>query len=93
MFERLFPNPNDHCRTKDLPIRRRIGQYTFASQYQQNPVPLKGALDFFALKRSYRIIIIGGRSDMMLVCLKRSYDFIRRRMVVRHKHLPDDIDT
>jgi len=27
-----------------LPIRRPSGEYNFASQYQQNPVPLEGAL-------------------------------------------------
>lgn len=45
-----------------------------------------GVLTCSALKRSYRDIIIGGRSDMTLVYLRGSYDLIRRRMAARHGH-------
>lgn len=45
-----------------------------------------GVLTCSALKRSYRDIIIGGRSDVTLVYLKGSYDLIRRRMAARHEH-------
>jgi carbohydrate kinase (thermoresistant glucokinase family) len=45
-----------------------------------------GVLTCSALKRSYRDIIIGGRTDVTLVYLKGSYDLIRRRMAVRHEH-------
>jgi gluconokinase len=39
-----------------------------------------GVLTCSTLKRSYRDIIIGGRSDVTLVYLKASYDLIHRRM-------------
>ena len=45
-----------------------------------------GVLTCSALKRSYRDIIIGGRSDVTLVYLKGSYDLIHRRMAARHEH-------
>jgi carbohydrate kinase (thermoresistant glucokinase family) len=45
-----------------------------------------GVLTCSALKRSYRDIIIDGRSDVTLVYLKGSYDLIRRRMAARHEH-------
>jgi carbohydrate kinase (thermoresistant glucokinase family) len=45
-----------------------------------------GVLTCSALKRSYRDIIIGGRSDVTLVYLRGSYDLIRRRMAARHGH-------
>ena len=45
-----------------------------------------GVLACSALKRSYRNIIIGGRSDVTLVYLKGSYDLVRRRMAARHEH-------
>jgi gluconokinase len=45
-----------------------------------------GVLTCSALKRSYRDIIIGNRSDVTLVYLKGSYDLIRRRMEARHEH-------
>ena len=45
-----------------------------------------GVLTCSALKRSYRDIIIGGRSEVTLVYLKGSYDIIRRRMAARHEH-------
>lgn len=39
-----------------------------------------------ALKRSYRDIIVGDRSDVTLVYLKGSHDLIHRRMAARHEH-------
>ena len=45
-----------------------------------------GVLTCSALKRSYRDIIIGGRSNVTLVFLKGSRDLIHRRMAARHEH-------
>lgn len=45
-----------------------------------------GVLTCSALKRSYRDIIIDGRSDVTLVYLRGSYDLIHRRMAARHEH-------
>ncbi len=45
-----------------------------------------GVLSCSALKRSYRDIIIGDRSDVTLVYLMGSYDIIRRRIAARHDH-------
>jgi gluconokinase len=45
-----------------------------------------GVLSCSALKRSYRDIIIGNRSDVTLVYLKGSQDLIRQRMLRRHEH-------
>ena len=45
-----------------------------------------GVLTCSALKRSYRDIIIDGRSDVTLVYLRGSYDLIHRRMAARHGH-------
>ncbi len=45
-----------------------------------------GVLTCSALKRSYRDIIIGNRSGVVLIYLKGSYDLIRRRMTARHGH-------
>ena len=45
-----------------------------------------GVLTCSALKRSYRDIIIGDRSDLVLVYLKGSHDLIHRRVVARHEH-------
>jgi carbohydrate kinase (thermoresistant glucokinase family) len=45
-----------------------------------------GVLTCSALKRSYRDIIIGARSDVTLVYLKGDYDLIHRRMAARQEH-------
>ena len=45
-----------------------------------------GVLTCSALKRSYRDIIIGGRSNVTLVFLKGSRDLIQTRMAARHEH-------
>ena len=45
-----------------------------------------GVLTCSALKRSYRDIIIGKRSDVTLVYLKGSRDLIHKRMAARHEH-------
>ncbi|HEY5036437.1 MAG TPA: gluconokinase, partial [Chthoniobacterales bacterium] len=45
-----------------------------------------GVLTCSALKRSYRDIIIGDRSDVTLVYLKGSRELIHRRMAARHEH-------
>jgi gluconokinase len=45
-----------------------------------------GVLTCSALKRSYRDIIIGDRSDVTLVYLRGSHDLIHRRMAARHEH-------
>lgn len=45
-----------------------------------------GVLTCSALKRAYRDIIIGNRSDVTLVYLKGSHDLIHRRMAARHEH-------
>ncbi len=45
-----------------------------------------GVLTCSALKRSYRDMIIGDRSEVTLVYLKGSHDLIHHRMVARHEH-------
>jgi carbohydrate kinase (thermoresistant glucokinase family) len=45
-----------------------------------------GVLTCSALKRSYRDIIIDGRSDVTLIYLRGSYDLIHQRMTARHGH-------
>jgi gluconokinase len=45
-----------------------------------------GVLSCSALKRSYRDIIIGDRSDVTLVYLRGSQGLIRRRVAARHGH-------
>jgi gluconokinase len=45
-----------------------------------------GVLTCSALKRSYRDIVIGDRSDVTLVYLKGSHDLIRQRMAARCGH-------
>ena len=45
-----------------------------------------GVLTCSALKRSYRDIIIGDRSDVTLVYLKGSRELIHRRLAARHEH-------
>jgi gluconokinase len=45
-----------------------------------------GVVSCSALKRAYRDIIIGHRSDVALVYLKGSHDLIGRRMAARHEH-------
>lgn len=45
-----------------------------------------GVLTCSALKRTYRKILIGDRSDVTLVYLKGSPDLIRRRMAARLEH-------
>jgi gluconokinase len=45
-----------------------------------------GVLTCSALKRAYRDIIIGARSDVTLVYMKGSRDLIGARMAARHEH-------
>jgi gluconokinase len=45
-----------------------------------------GVMTCSALKRSYRDVVIGNRSDVTLVYLKGSHDLIHRRMAGRHEH-------
>src|SRR5690348_8839015 len=45
-----------------------------------------GVLTCSALKRSYRDMIIGDRSEVTLVYLKGSHDLIHQRMAARHEH-------
>lgn len=45
-----------------------------------------GVLTCSALKRSYRDIILGARTDVTLIYLKGSYDLVRRRMAARQDH-------
>ena len=45
-----------------------------------------GVLTCSALKRAYRNIIVGDRSDVTLVYLKGSRDLIHQRMAARHEH-------
>ncbi len=45
-----------------------------------------GVISCSALKRSYRDIVIGARTDVSLVYLKGSYDLIRARLAARHEH-------
>lgn len=45
-----------------------------------------GVVTCSALKRSYRDILIGGRSGVTLVYLKGARDLIQRRMAARHAH-------
>lgn len=46
----------------------------------------KGVLTCSALKRAYRDIVIGDRSEVALVYLRGSHDLIARRMAARHEH-------
>jgi carbohydrate kinase (thermoresistant glucokinase family) len=45
-----------------------------------------GVVTCSALKRSYRDILIGGRTDVTLVYLKGSRELIQQRMTARHEH-------
>ena len=45
-----------------------------------------GVLTCSALKRAYRELIIGDRTDVSLVYLRGSYDLIHDRMAARHEH-------
>jgi gluconokinase len=45
-----------------------------------------GVVTCSALKRFYRDILIGDRSDVTLAYLKGSRDLIQRRMAARHEH-------
>jgi gluconokinase len=45
-----------------------------------------GVVTCSALKRSYRNILIGNRTDVTLAYLKGSRDLIERRMSARHEH-------
>ena len=65
-----------------LPWLRKIAEEIDAWRARHE----SGVLTCSALKRSYRDIIIDGRSDVTLVYLKGSYDVIHRRMAARHGH-------
>jgi gluconokinase len=65
-----------------LPWLRKIAEEIDAWRARHE----SGVLTCSALKRSYRDIIIDGRSDVTLVYLKGSYDGIHRRMATRHGH-------
>jgi gluconokinase len=65
-----------------LPWLRKIAEEIDAWRARHE----SGVLTCSALKRSYRDIIIDGRSDVTLVYVKRSYDIIHRRMAARHGH-------
>jgi gluconokinase len=45
-----------------------------------------GVVTCSALKRTYRDILIGARSDVALVYLQGSRDLIQQRMAARHEH-------
>jgi carbohydrate kinase (thermoresistant glucokinase family) len=45
-----------------------------------------GVIACSALKRSYRDLLIGDRSDVRLVYLKGDFDLVARRMKQRHGH-------
>jgi gluconokinase len=45
-----------------------------------------GVITCSALKRTYRDILIGTRSDVALVYLRGSRDLIQQRMAARHEH-------
>jgi gluconokinase len=65
-----------------LPWLRKIAEEIDAWRARHE----SGVLTCSALKRSYRDIIIDGRSDVTLVYLKGSYDVIHRRLAARHGH-------
>jgi gluconokinase len=65
-----------------LPWLRKIAEEIDAWRARHE----SGVLTCSALKRSYRDIIIDGRSDVTLVYLNGSYDGIHRRLVARHGH-------
>jgi carbohydrate kinase (thermoresistant glucokinase family) len=46
----------------------------------------RGIIACSALKRSYRDLLIGDRSDVRLVYLKGDFDLVARRMKQRHGH-------
>ncbi|MSP75233.1 MAG: gluconokinase [Rhodospirillaceae bacterium] len=68
--------------TDRLPWLHKIGAEIAGWQARGEP----GVLTCSALKRSYRDIIIGDRSEVALVYLKGSHDLIARRMAARHEH-------
>jgi gluconokinase len=47
---------------------------------------ISGVVACSALKRAYRDILIGPRTDVVLVYLQGSHDLIARRMAARHGH-------
>ena len=65
-----------------LPWLRKIGEEIDGWRARGE----SGVLTCSALKRAYRDIIIGDRSDVTLVYLKGSRDLIHRRMAARHEH-------
>jgi gluconokinase len=65
-----------------LPWLRKIGEEIDGWRARGE----SGVLTCSALKRAYRNIIIGDRSDVTLVYLKGSHDLIHRRMAARHEH-------
>lgn len=65
-----------------LPWLRKIAEEIDAWRARHE----SGVLSCSALKRSYRDIIINGRSDVTLVYLKGPYDLIHRRMAARRGH-------
>lgn len=65
-----------------LPWLRKIGEEIDRWRARSE----SGVLTCSALKRAYRDVIIGDRSDVTLVYLKGSHDLIHRRMAARHEH-------
>jgi gluconokinase len=65
-----------------LPWLRKIAEEIDAWRAQGE----SGVLTCSALKRSYRDIIIGGRTNVTLVFLKGSRNLIHKRMAARHEH-------
>jgi carbohydrate kinase (thermoresistant glucokinase family) len=65
-----------------LPWLRKIGEEIDGWRARGE----SGVLTCSALKRAYRNIIIGDRSDVTLVYLRGSRDLIHKRMAARHEH-------
>ena len=65
-----------------LPWLRRIAEEIDAWRQRGR----SGVVTCSALKRSYRNILIGDRTDVTLVYLKGSRELIQQRMTARHEH-------
>ena len=65
-----------------LPWLRRIAQEIDGWRARSQ----SGVVTCSALKRTYRDILIGDRSDVTLAYLKGSRELIQRRMAARHEH-------
>jgi predicted phage terminase large subunit-like protein len=72
VFERQIGNvlhPERESRATLSQIRRQIGEYDFSSQYQQNPIPVGGAMVKTAWLRYYEPGLLPGRPSRIVLSL------------------------